>query len=114
MRVAHGGVGDENAGARLHPGCKPLRSQPFKQLARAGRRLGVEPRSLGHARIGSRLRPASGVGMTVDGDIGHPGQEPRRPVLALAQIEQRRRLVDEARGVVVVAEFGMRDYVVQE
>ena len=52
--------------------------------------------------------------MAVDGDVGDIGEELGGAVLAAAKVEQRRRLVDEARGVPVLDEIGMRDDVFEE
>ena len=66
--------------------------------------------ALGLARVGRRLRPALGLGMAVDGDVGDIGEEFGRAVAALLDGEQLRRFVDEARRVVVGAEFRMIEH----
>jgi hypothetical protein len=57
---------------------------------------------------------AAGFRVAVDGDVGDPAEQLGGAVLALAEVEQRRRLVDEAGGVVVGDEARVAHQVVQE
>ena len=109
MRVAHGGVGDEHALLGAHPFGELSGAELFEALARPIRNglvriIGRDRRARGRRRPGAAAR----FRMAVDGDVGDPGQELGRAVLALLEVEQRRRLVDEARRIVVGDEMRMR------
>ena len=95
MPVAHGGVGDQQLRARLHPVCHGLRALLFQQVPRPHLRLTTQRGWLGVFQIGGGARPILGFGMPVDGDIGDIGQNLRAPVAPLGEHEQIRRLVDE-------------------
>ena len=114
MGVAHRGVGDEHAGFIAHPFGEFLRAEFLKALARARLHIGAEVRHLGTAGVDRRTRPVAGFGVAVDGDVGNPAEQLGGAVLALAEVEQRRRFVDEAGGVVVGDEARMAHHVVQE
>ena len=52
--------------------------------------------------------------MAVDGHVGDVGEELGGAVAALGELEQLRRLVDEARGVVVGPELRMGEHGLEE
>ena len=116
MRVPHGGVGDEKAALGPHPFGETCSRRAFRTIGASHPGLG-RARNCGttgsRAVAGGRARSA-GFGMAVDRDVGDPGQEFCRPVLALLEIEQRRSLVDEARRVIAGDEARMVDDIVQE
>ena len=112
--VAHGGVGDEHALLVAHPLGELGGAEFLEALAGAGLGVGGEARRLGLAGVGRRQRAVAGLRVAVDGDVGDPAEQLGGAVLALAEVEQRRRFVDEAGGVVVGDEARVAHQVVQE
>ena len=55
------------------------------------------------------MHPAFDLRIAVDQHVTDEGQQARRPVAAQGKLEQLRRLVDEAGGVVAAAELRMAD-----
>ena len=104
MPVAHRGVSQQHAGLRRHPVGHRLRALFVQQRARA--RRGGRGRRRRHRHPGGcrRARTARGFGMPVHRDVGDVGQDFRRPVAPLAEIEQPRRRVDELGRIGVVQE----------
>ena len=95
--------------------CSPASSRrrpsgPARRAAAWCRARGAaaKARRLRRARLGRRPGAAARLGMAVDGDVGDVGQQLGRAVAALVELEQLGRLVDEARRVVVGAEFRVR------
>ena len=110
--VAEGRVGHQQPLLLEHPGGELLRPQLVELVARAraawlaGRRrrrrsqgTGIAARGRRHLRLrAGRLLPSRHLRVAVDDDVADVRQQLGGPVLALRQVEQLRRLVDEARG----------------
>ena len=73
-----------------------------------------DQRRLRRPRLGRRRRPAGGLGMAVDGDVGDVGQDLRRPVAAGGEVEELGRRVDELGGVGIVEEGRVLEQVLDE
>ena len=109
MTIAHGGIGDEDLLLPPHPLGEAFRPQRIQLLLGAPRNGTGEPGDDGRCRLGVRLWPAACLGMAVDGDVGEIVEQLGGAVLALHRFEQRRRRIDELRGVAVVAELRVID-----
>src|SRR5439155_14615385 len=86
----------------------------LQDLPRAVLRRLQEMRRLRRAGIGGRALAAAHFGMAIDGHIGNPGQELGGAILAAAELEEPRRVIDETRRVARGDEVGMGDDIVEE
>jgi hypothetical protein len=114
VRVAPGRVGDQHALLVQHPARETRGAQLPETLPAARRR--VAGRYLWQA--GRRERPRRGpsdhLGVAVDDDFAQEAEQAGRPVAPRRKVEERRRLVDEARRVVRPHEPGMLDQRLEE
>ena len=115
MRVAHGGVGEQDPLLVLHPFGKTRRAVAVQHLPAAFN--GCQRREFGdhgRRRILGRARAVAHFGVAVHRHVGDVAQQLGRAVLARLEVEQVRCRVDEARGVAIFDEIGVRDDVLKE
>ena len=117
MRIAQRGIGDQQLWLLTHPACKALGPQRFQTLLVTRRRRHVRVRSRRHAHLHMaqiRRRAPLHVGLAVDDDIAQILQQARGTVTSHREIEEFRRVVDEAGGDAPGTEVRMVDDVLDE
>ena len=110
MGIAHRRVGHQRSPLLPHPLGEALRAEAAQKLPGSrGARLRRRDvwRRLRRTDFDGTVRSALDLWMTIDRHVGNIRQEFCRPVLALGSVEERRRVVDEFRGVVVSLEARM-------
>ncbi len=115
VRVAEGGVGDEQALLLEGPLGEALCAELEQEVTRAGgrRRFLVVGRGL-RGREGFLGTVALGVGIAVDDDVAEEVEELGRAVAAGVEREEFRRGVDERRGGLAALEVAVADDVFEE
>ena len=113
--VAEGGVGEQQALLVEHPFGEARRAQLLEPLAVARRRIAVRQPGQRRQLVPLGRHGAAGhLRVAVDLHVADEAEQPGRPVAALGKLEQLRGLVDEAGGVVAVAELGVADHALEK
>src|SRR5262245_44582548 len=102
MRVAQGRAGDEELLLVAQPAREARRAQFLEPVASSFRKRGPWRRGREDVDGRAQARPARGGGsprlrMAVDDDVADIAEDLRRAVAPRRELEQRRRLVHEAR-----------------
>ena len=117
VRIAQRGVGDQQLGLLPHPAGKALGAQGLQALLVACRRRHIRIRLRRHAHLHMtqiRRRTSLHVGLTVDDDIAQILQQACGPVAPCGEVEELRRVVDEAGGDAPCPEVRVLDDVLDE
>ena len=114
VRVAEGGVGDQQALLPAGPFGEVLGAQPLQNLARAIRRRGGVVARHRRRPDAARRKLTPDGRIAVDDDVAEIGQQLGGAVAARRELEQLGRLVQPARGHVPRLEYRMVDDVFEE
>ena len=112
--IAHAGVGQEHPFLLEQPVREARRTELVQLLLGTGRRRRQRHRRQAHRGKSGRTRAVLGLGVAVDDDVADEGEDAAGAVALARPVQQRRRRLDEARGVVPAREARVRDELIEE